>query len=172
MRGLIDIFVPESIQRALLEPTDLSFRGTFDGGGFAVSGVYINTLKNYQGLFGNIGKELRNLGVRASYIKGGATIGGLAGMSYGMVNDCYSTVWVAGIEAVGGLVGLSGDVVSSYYNIETSRQSDTVKGKPKTTEELKQQSTFAGWDFDKTWGIDEKINDGYPYLRNMLRKSE
>ncbi|MDR0515657.1 MAG: hypothetical protein LBH25_01270, partial [Fibromonadaceae bacterium] len=25
MRGLIDIFVPESIQRALLEPTDLSF---------------------------------------------------------------------------------------------------------------------------------------------------
>ncbi|MDR0517398.1 MAG: hypothetical protein LBH25_10190 [Fibromonadaceae bacterium] len=278
--------MPKFIQRALrITSTDLPFSGTFDGGGLVVSGAYINASESFQGLFGKIGMyskkaELRNLGVRSSYIKGGGAVGGLAGVSYGTVSGCYSTAWVAGAETlVGGLVGnlggnatiinsystgivsgdsivgglagenrgsignsysaskvsgkamagglaglnygiiansyssgaVSGDsiagglagasvgeivnsysigtvagnseagglvgknmlwkegiVKSSYYSIETSGQSDTGKGEPKTMEELKHLPTFAGWDFDSIWQIDEKANDGYPYLRGLL----
>jgi len=72
---------------------------------------------------------------------------------------------VTGAITVGGLVGVnSGTVTSSYYDSETSGQSDTGKGDPKTTAEMKSQTTFVGWDFDEVWGIDAEINDGYPYL--------
>ncbi|MDR0517655.1 MAG: hypothetical protein LBH25_11485 [Fibromonadaceae bacterium] len=256
---LVDAFVPEFIRRALrLTDTDLPFKGIFDGGSFVVSGVYINTLESYQGLFGYIKSyykktELRNLGIRASYIKGGAsvgslvgksegvvsgcystalvvgagagglvgyndysinaiitnsyftgtisgnsTIGGLAGVNYGAISDSYSTGAVVGNIMVGGLVGYNygtingsysagavsgnnnvggfvgeseGEIINSYYNMETSK-SDIGKGEPRTTEELKLLFTFAGWDFANLWGIDSTANGGYPYLRNMLRKSE
>jgi hypothetical protein len=131
---LMDIFVPEFILRALtLRPTDLPFRGTFDGGGFAVSGVYINTSKNSQGLFGyiimyNKKAELRNLGLHASYIKGGALVGGLAGNSYGIVNGCYSTALVTGITVVGGLVGRLGDNAYSDGTIINSYSVGVVLG--------------------------------------------
>lgn len=35
----------------------------------------------------------------------------------------------------------------------------------KTTTEMKTQSTYSGWDFTSTWGIDPGKNNGYPYLR-------
>ena len=34
----------------------------------------------------------------------------------------------------------------------------------KTTSEMKQQSTYVGFDFDSIWAINPLINDGYPYL--------
>lgn len=34
---------------------------------------------------------------------------------------------------------------------------------PKTTEEMKQQSTYVGFDFGKKWSISSEINSGYPY---------
>jgi hypothetical protein len=36
----------------------------------------------------------------------------------------------------------------------------------KTTLEMKQQSTYAGWDFTNVWAINPEINSGYPYLKN------
>jgi hypothetical protein len=33
---------------------DYAFRGTFDGNGHMISGLYINSANSYQGLFGNI----------------------------------------------------------------------------------------------------------------------
>ena len=63
-------------------------------------------------------------------------------------------------------------IEGSYYDSETSGRSSgigerigeqTVVGK--STEEMKQQATFVGWDFDGVWGKDGKVNGGYPYLR-------
>jgi len=114
---LIYWFVPEFIQKALrMESTDLSFKGTFDGCGFVISGVYINNnLKVYQGLFGYVDGELRNLGVRASYIKGGNVVGGLVGTSSSIVN-CYSFVVVRAGISVGGLAGVA-DIIRGSYSI-------------------------------------------------------
>ena len=36
------------------------------------------------------------------------------------------------------------------------------------TEQMKSSSNFSGFDFDNVWGIDSKINDGYPYLKKTL----
>jgi len=45
--------------------------------------------------------------------------------------------------------------------------SDTTRTKPLTTEQMKEKTNFAGFDFDIVWGIDKEKNDGYPYLRSV-----
>ena len=113
---IIYLFVPESTKRALrLEPTRLNFEGTFDGNGFVVSGVYINSEETFQGLFGTVRGEIRNLGVIASYIKGREYVGGLVGDILGTVNNSYSTAWVTGTFIIGGLVGTSDGTISNSY---------------------------------------------------------
>lgn len=92
-------------------------------------------------------------------------IGGLAGSNGWIVDECYATGAVSGRNYLGGLVGYNlpgtinpGTVIDSFYDSASSGQSDTGKGIPKTTEEMKQQITFAGWDFTSgtgTWRIIE-----------------
>jgi len=64
------------------------FAATFNGNGFAVKGVYINTASNYQGLFGYVSDgTISNLGTEQSYINGGQSVGsdahGTQGIRYG-----------------------------------------------------------------------------------------
>ena len=79
----------------------------------------------------------------------------------------------------GGLVGYkssSSTITDSFYDSDTSEQSDTGKGIGKTTSQMKTLATFTdtssadltgSWDFYSTWEIDSSgtINDGYPYLK-------
>jgi hypothetical protein len=151
------------------------FKGTFDGNGFTISGIYVNSQSDYQGLFAKSNGTVKNLGVIASYVKGRSDVGGLVGDNTlsSVINNSYSTVKVTGGEYdIGGLLGknssisdgTSGMVNNSYYNKETSGQNDKGKGDGKTTKEMKQKETFKGWDFDNVWKIDARVNDGYPYL--------
>ncbi|HZG59902.1 MAG TPA: GLUG motif-containing protein [Anoxybacillus sp.] len=102
---------------------------------------------------------------------GKGRVGGLVGngaTSNSLVNKCYST----GLVTVtpdpnlynGGLVGSHVDstkVTNSYWDINTSGQTISAGGTGKTTAEMKTQSTYVGWDFTNTWGI----NNDYPYLQ-------
>ncbi|MFW5991700.1 MAG: hypothetical protein ACOCQN_00735 [Halanaerobiaceae bacterium] len=46
----------------------------------------------------------------------------------------------------------------------TGKAEDNRIGEPRsTTIEMKQKSTYSGWDFDHVWAIQEEIS--YPYLR-------
>ena len=96
------------------------FNGTFDGYGFAVSGVYINISNSNQGLFGFVGSRgtIKNLGVVASFVKGGERhIGILVGANNGTITNCWATGSVRGnVSAVGGLVGYNhnGTIINSY----------------------------------------------------------
>ena len=82
------------------------------------------------------------------------------------ISNCYATGAVSGTFSTGGLVGSnnSATISNCFYDQETSGQSDTGNGDPKTTGEMKEQGTFTGWDFTGTWGMGGGINDGYPYL--------
>ena len=51
------------------------------------------------------------------------------------------------------------EVIKSYYQRGCVND---LEGK--TSNEMKLKATFADWDFDNIWGIDENINLGYPYL--------
>ena len=96
------------------------FTGTLDGDGHSVSGIYINSGTDYQGLVGVLdnGGTLQNLGVKASYIKGRNFVGGLCGMNMmGNVTNCYNSGTVAGSNQVGGVCGWNYDgTVTNCYN--------------------------------------------------------
>ena len=63
-----------------------AFRGTFDGQGHTISGLYIDTSSNYQGLFGYItGAEIRNLTVSGD-VNGGRYEAILAAYAAGTVS--------------------------------------------------------------------------------------
>jgi len=118
-----------------------------------------------------------------SEVSGGINTGGLLGSNgnKGVVINCYSVGIVKGDDHIGGAIGYNGDVgeedkeriiVNCYYNSQTSKQKDKDKGDGITTEEMKDEFSYDEWDFDETWAIDEKINDGYPYLRNNPPKQQ
>jgi hypothetical protein len=93
-------------------------------------------------------------------------------MCSGFIYECYSMGKVSGGSGVGGLVGVhvDGEVGDSFWDVETSEQSTSAGGRPKTTGEMQTQSTFtsAGWDFigegangpNDIWTIDE--GEDYP----------
>ena len=93
------------------------FTGTLDGDGHSVSGIYISTA-NYQGLVGYLGSggTLQNLGVKASYIKGGSFVGGVCGWNDGTVINCYNIGSVEGNSYVGGVCGYNKSNVINCYN--------------------------------------------------------
>ncbi len=101
----------------------------------------------------------------AAAVTGSNDVGGLAGINRGTITNCYATGQVPGKSRSGGLVGdnTNGTVSNSYYDKDTTGRSDTGKGTPKTTGEMKQLSTFAGWDFASVWYIHE--NNSCPRLR-------
>ncbi|MCL2328855.1 MAG: leucine-rich repeat domain-containing protein [Bacteroidetes bacterium] len=100
-------------------------------------------------------------------VTGADYVGGFIGQSICNITNCYSIGKVTGTGAnVGGLTGnhswTFNFITSSYYDSTTSGQSDTGKGTPKTTAELKTQSTFTGWNFAVVWKM---CPGSYPILQ-------
>ncbi|MDD3284866.1 MAG: GLUG motif-containing protein [Patescibacteria group bacterium] len=107
-------------------------------------------------------------------INGDKYIGGLVGDNWGEIQYSYSMGYITGNTDIGGLVGGNhdgGTITSSYYNSQTSGQSDdTGKGTPRTTAEMTypydqtSTTTYVGWDFVNTWhsDINGNVNNGYP----------
>jgi carbon monoxide dehydrogenase subunit G len=78
------------------------FTGTFEGNGYKISGLYINTANDYQGLFGSAG-TIKDISVLASWIKGGNYVGSIAGV--GRAYSSYAIGKVSGQDRVGGILG-------------------------------------------------------------------
>lgn len=110
----------------------ISFKGTFDGNGHTVKGLYIDE-DNLQinpellGMFGVVHKNgtVKNLSVEGK-IDGLCYLGGIAGKNYGTIINCSSSVEITGTEIVGGIVGYNhggkieksrntGDLSVNYY---------------------------------------------------------
>jgi hypothetical protein len=135
-----------------------------------VTSSYIKGASTVGGLVGqNYGGNISNSYSLAT-VSGSSATGGLVGHNYGIITNSYSAGAVTG---AGGLVGLNstfednkGTVISSYYDMQTSGQSsdNTDKGVGKSTEEMKLESTFVGWDFTDIWRINFAINEGYPHI--------
>ncbi|MFI3314594.1 MAG: GLUG motif-containing protein, partial [Rikenellaceae bacterium] len=103
------------------ESYSMIFKGTFDGGGHQISGLYINQQSNdYQGLFGYIsGATIKNLGVSGS-VTGCSRVGGVAGYAnWSKVDNCYFTGSVKGYSShIGGVAGYiyQQSTVNNCYN--------------------------------------------------------
>ena len=72
---------------------------------------------------------------------------------------------MTGDAGTGGLVGVQDEVniFSSYWDINTSGQSQSAGGEGRTTQQMQTQSNYVGWDFTNVWRINE--GQDYPRLR-------
>ncbi len=82
---------------------DNPYGGTFNGGGYSISGLYINSdTDDNVGLFDTVGEDgtVKNVGVEDSYIKGDENVGAICGNNQGTILNCYNTSIVQGNENV------------------------------------------------------------------------
>lgn len=92
-------------------------------------------------------------------------VGGFVGRNESTtIENCYSTGKVNGSSYTGGFCGSNLDTITNcYYDKTTSGKTDSTKGIPLTTAQMKTQSSFVNWDFDTIWSINEGID--YPTLQ-------
>ena len=90
---------------------DNSYKGTFDGGGHTITGLTFTTNDEYAGLFGWLNRAgtvknvvMEGVQITSNQIYGGS-IGGVAGYSWGTIENCSVSGSVSGTVYVGGVVG-------------------------------------------------------------------
>ena len=123
-------------------------------------------------------------------VSGDYKIGGLVGNSWlnSTISESYTTGSVTGDSDTGGLVGycyIGSSISNCIWNIDTSGQTSGIGYESgnitnllgKTTAEMLMMSTYTdiGWDFvgeivngdEDIWGIEEDINEGYPFIYDI-----
>ncbi|MBN1506721.1 MAG: hypothetical protein JW955_07740 [Sedimentisphaerales bacterium] len=92
--------------------------------------------------------------------------GGLVGENSGSVINCYAATVVAAPPASGGLMGrdAKGTIASSYFlSSEDGGGPNNGLGITLTDGQMRQQTSFIGWDFEDIWMIAD--GESYPRLR-------
>ncbi|WP_117625022.1 GLUG motif-containing protein, partial [Sedimentisphaera salicampi] len=108
-------------EQAVIAPdTGTPLRGSFNGAGYKILNLYIETSLDYLGLFGKIDNgEVRNLGIENVQITGSSKcVGGLCGMNKGTITNCYATGSVSGgwdSNDLGGLCGRNIGTIENCY---------------------------------------------------------
>ncbi|MDR3787842.1 fimbrillin family protein [Alistipes sp.] len=107
---------------------DNSYKGTFDGGGHTITGLTFTTNDEYAGLFGwlNRAGTVKNVvmeGIQITCNHRSGYVGGVAGFSWGTIENCSVSGSVSGTVSVGGVVGIQRD-----GSITGCSSSATVKG--------------------------------------------
>ena len=109
-----------------------SYTGTFDGGGHTITGLTVTTNDKYAGLFGYLGNFNNGAATVKNVVMEGIQItcnhrlgyaGGVAGYSWGTIENCSVSGSISGTVSVGGVVGVQRD-----RPITGCSSSATVKG--------------------------------------------
>ena len=118
------------------------YTGTFDGGGHTITGLTVTTSDQYAGLFGRIGsggkvKDVTLKDVKIESNNGMGCVGGVAGWSYGNIENCSvsGSVSGSGMNGVaGGVVGYqSGGFLTGCSSSATVNAGNTAGGVAGTT---------------------------------------
>ena len=101
----------------------VSFDGVFDGAGYTVSGIFINTTSNNNGLFGNSSGTIQNVIVDNSWIMGGGASAGVLGhlKGAGLVKNTVNKASVVGIG------NITGGVIGNYETVCCNNKVGTVE---------------------------------------------
>jgi len=114
------------------------------------------------GLAGNNYESTISSSYSTGRVHGSWQVGGLLGKIAGpdSISSSYSTGGIYGVQGVGGLVGstydgasaalvFTGTISSSFWDVESSEQTESIGGIALTTEQMQDNSTYleAGWDF-------------------------
>ena len=102
---------------------DHPFKGTFDGQGYTISGIRINSGNNYQGLFSYIENgTVKNITLADASITGYNYVGGIASHNEGTIENCLAvgtTVRTTDNNGSGGVI-----VCNNYWNLSHNYYSD------------------------------------------------
>jgi len=149
-----------------------SYVGGLVGSNYGIiqqSATVSNHVNGSSGIIGGlVGLNATDSGIANSYARtnvfGNGNEGGLVGWNQGGINYCYSLGKVEGYNNIGGLVGhnYNGTVEHSYYDKDVSGVSDTGRGIPRTTVQMKTKTTYVAWDFTYIWNYSP---GQYPALR-------
>ena len=109
---------------------DNSYTGTFDGGGHTITGLTITTKDQFVGLFGYLNRAgtvknvvMEGIQITSNHMFGNSNTGGVAGFSWGTIENCSVSGSVSGTKCVGGVVG-----AQKAGSITGCSSSATVKG--------------------------------------------
>lgn len=98
------------------------FAGTYEGNGYTISGLYIDSANNNVGLFSNISSsgQIFGLSISSAQVQGASVVGSIAGVNNGLIQYCFNDSTVIGSNA-GGIVGLNaGSILDSYNSGDVS----------------------------------------------------
>ena len=113
------------------------YKGTFNGGGHTITGLTVTTSDQYAGLFGYIGsggtvKDVTLEGVQIATTHSVGDAGGVAGYSYGNIENCSvsGSVSVSGMNSfAGGVVGYqSGGFLTAWSSSAKGNAGDKARG--------------------------------------------
>ena len=110
------------------------FKGTFDGQGHTISGLYFSNDSNESnamcaGLFGFSAGIIQNVGLEDSYFKHHNASAGICAMNYGQIVNCYNAGTILGYGASGICVQNSDNgSIENCYNTGVIRGSWLVAG--------------------------------------------
>lgn len=151
-----------------LEVTNASITGSKEVGGIVGYASAESTLTIEQAVFngnvygsysgGIIGyPNYTKVNISNSYTTGYSKVAGISGYKANSISNCYTTMKVGSYP----IARISSNTEGVFWNSSTAGVSSSRYGTPKTTGELQQASTFAGWD-TSIWNIE----DGkYPTLK-------
>ncbi len=118
-KGITYIFNEDAEQWTPIGTEETPFKGTFNGNGHTISGIYINEYEGlYKGLFGVIeDSTIENLTVSGS-ITGNDCLAGIACNIWGKstMNNCHNLCTIEGGSVIGGItagIGRHGNVIIS-----------------------------------------------------------
>lgn len=107
----------------LCNDSNKPFAGSFDGFGYVINGLNVNITKTSTcaGLFGYISEvgTVKNLGVKGTGVTGIYQTGGIAGINFGTIQNCYTGLPVisntTGTGRAGGIAGNNyGNILNCY----------------------------------------------------------
>jgi len=101
-----------------------------------------------------------------SMVSGNTGAGGIVGFAKtAVIQHTYATGLVSSSDETGVLIGHSDNstITNSYYNSKISDRTDNY-ATGLTSEQMKSQAVYTGWDFENTWSI---ANSTSPALRNI-----
>jgi len=156
------------------------FKGTFNGQKYTISGIYINSDKRYQGLFGSNVGTIKNLTIEGQVSSSGSCTGAVVGYNSGNITElinkatitagdnscssnagraviikCQNSGLIEGSSYVGGLCGANGDAsggATSY--IKKSVNTGNVKSYTYNTASSESTMAYVG-------GIVGETGSGY-----------
>ncbi len=105
-----------------------------------------------------------------STVTGIEKVGGLVGYLSGsnaVISRSFATGIVVGETEVGGLLGSnnSGSVYYSYWDTQSSGESNSVAGTGLTTNQMHEQGTYRNYNFDQVWAFAEA--NTYPIFQDL-----